>query len=133
MTKAEYDRKYYLENKDRLLEYQKQYYIQNKEEIKTKEKAYRLKNRDKVLSQGNKNRRKYLYGLSHENYLAKINAQHNLCACCGEPFIKTPHIDHCHTTGKVRGLLCQPCNVGLGYYEKKSSLFKSYLEKYKGE
>ena len=38
-----------------------------------------------------------------------------------------PHIDHCHMTGKIRGLLCGPCNTGLGVYEKKKDLFKRYL------
>jgi hypothetical protein len=40
--------------------------------------------------------------------------QNNQCAICKEKFAKTPHVDHCHTTGKVRGLLCWQCNIGIG-------------------
>ncbi len=54
------------------------------------------------------------YKLSAEQYGAMVEAQGGQCAICGT----TPErlvIDHCHETGVVRGLLCQSCNVGLGF------------------
>lgn len=41
--------------------------------------------------------------------------QRNACAICISPFTKTPHMDHCHDTGTVRGLLCGRCNTAEGY------------------
>jgi hypothetical protein len=64
-------------------------------------------------------RRKYLYGLTPEQYENMIINQGFKCAICGihETAIKGKRrlcIDHCHTTGKVRGLLCPNCNLMLG-------------------
>lgn len=59
------------------------------------------------------------YGLEPETKAAMIEAQNNKCAICGYQFgqkIGDMHVDHCHTTGKVRGLLCDLCNRGLGYF-----------------
>lgn len=45
------------------------------------------------------------------------------------------HIDHCHTTGKVRGLLCRSCNLGLGFFRDSPELMNNaslYLEKSRG-
>jgi hypothetical protein len=56
--------------------------------------------------------------------------QDGRCAICGR---KTDRlfVDHCHTRGHVRGLLCQTCNTFLGWYEKKADTilrFQAYLE-----
>jgi len=57
------------------------------------------------------------YGLTKESYENLIKKQNNKCFICERKFTKTPHIDHSHGTGKVRGLLCYPCNSGLGQFE----------------
>lgn len=41
-------------------------------------------------------------------------AQGLLCPICATPNTLTPHVDHCHKTGKVRGILCHRCNIALG-------------------
>lgn len=45
--------------------------------------------------------------------------QNGLCAICGrsEDLVGTLHLDHCHTTNKLRGLLCRRCNIGLGFFD----------------
>ena len=60
------------------------------------------------------------YGLTEEAFLAILDSQGGRCACCGTD---TPagrfnswHIDHCHKTGKIRGLLCNNCNTGAGKF-----------------
>lgn len=64
--------------------------------------------------------RQYLYGVSLEQYEAMMAAQGGVCAICGTSDWpgkdNRPHVDHCHETGKVRGILCGPCNNGLGNF-----------------
>ena len=61
---------------------------------------------------------KHKYGLSLETYEGLLAAQNNGCAICGEPcgVRGKLSVDHDHQTGKVRGLLCHECNVGLGAF-----------------
>tara|TARA_R110002167_G_scaffold71719_2_gene202249 strand:- start:34 stop:438 length:405 start_codon:yes stop_codon:yes gene_type:complete len=93
-----------------------QYYIDNK----TKFKVYNL----------SKN-----YGVSQEDFIALLKEQDSRCKICGvntlEESGKTLHLDHCHDSGKVRGLLCQTCNTGLGHFRDNVSNLKKaikYLE-----
>ncbi len=52
------------------------------------------------------------YGLSAEDHKQMISQQRGRCLICREE--KKLEIDHCHDTGKVRGLLCHNCNTGVG-------------------
>jgi hypothetical protein len=64
--------------------------------------------------------RKAVYGLSEEGFQALFSAQGGVCAICGGPPTpkrKTLSVDHCHASGAVRGLLCGPCNAGLGNFK----------------
>lgn len=57
------------------------------------------------------------YGVTLEEYDAMVALQNGLCAICGMPPIKGHKklvIDHCHSSGKVRGLLCGLCNTAIG-------------------
>ena len=57
------------------------------------------------------------YNLTHEQYETMLAAQGGGCAICGStdpgPRNKHMHIDHDHATGKVRGILCGPCNTAV--------------------
>lgn len=64
------------------------------------------------------------YGLTLAEYMQMRDAQGGVCAICGEPetILKNGQpamlaVDHCHGSGKVRGLLCMNCNLGLGYFK----------------
>lgn len=61
------------------------------------------------------------YGLTFAEHEKLRWDQNGLCAICGQPQRKGKTddlvIDHDHGTGTVRGLLCQPCNLGLGNFE----------------
>lgn len=66
------------------------------------------------------------YGLTKDRHAEMREAQNGLCAVCKER--PCTHVDHCHKTGAIRGLLCGRCNVGLGFYEKYQTGFAAYLE-----
>lgn len=60
------------------------------------------------------------YDLSNQEYLAMVEAQGGLCAICGANGSANRvhgklYVDHCHDSGKVRGLLCHGCNVSIGW------------------
>jgi hypothetical protein len=57
-----------------------------------------------------------LYGLTKNTYLSMLHEQKNMCKICDCELKndKKTHVDHCHKTGKVRGLLCSDCNGILG-------------------
>lgn len=60
---------------------------------------------------------KFRYGITAEDFDRILREQGGVCGACGGPPFgtgRTFHIDHDHVTGKVRGLLCQNCNVALG-------------------
>lgn len=76
------------------------------------------------------------YGLTLERFEELLEATKGRCPICREPINRrTAHIDHCHATGIVRGLLCQRCNQAEGFlrtpeialrmyeYMKKNELF----------
>lgn len=68
----------------------------------------------------------YKYGLTIEQYTALYNKQNGTCAICHTPLIK-PHIDHDHTTGIVRGLLCLHCNLVLGHAKDSTKTLESAI------
>lgn len=57
---------------------------------------------------------KHLYGISIKDYENLLNKQNNKCLICGEE--KSLYVDHDHKTGKIRGLICHACNLGLGFF-----------------
>jgi len=62
-----------------------------------------------------RSRLKHLYGITPEQYDEMFDAQKGVCAICeAPPNKKRLNIDHDHKTGKVRGLLCAPCNRWIG-------------------
>jgi hypothetical protein len=71
------------------------------------------------------------YGVTVRQYDTMLEEQNGKCALCGKPEktllhgkVKRLAVDHDHKTGKVRGLLCNFCNRGLGYFLDDSALLK---------
>lgn len=61
---------------------------------------------------------KRLFGITPEQYDKMLAKQRGVCAICARqsPDGRRLHVDHCHSTGKVRGLLCHDCNRGIGMF-----------------
>lgn len=73
------------------------------------------------------------YGITIEEFEAMKTKQNNLCAICQLDFVKTPHVDHCHETGLVRGLLCSNCNTAIGLMNDSPQILERaihYLSSY---
>lgn len=62
-------------------------------------------------------KRKNVYGITTAEYNLMLSNQNGTCAICLRVPDKSLCIDHCHVSGKVRGLLCNPCNKGLGLFK----------------
>lgn len=79
--------------------------------------AWRKKNPERYKQQVWKRNLKAKYGITPAEYTAMAERQKGLCAICAQASVgkkKYLSVDHCHTTGKVRGLLCDKCNLGIG-------------------
>ena len=79
------------------------------------------------------------FGITVDELLARESAADGVCEICGNPQVPScaKHsgrlcFDHDHATGRLRGMLCTPCNIALGYYESGTPFekFGSYLKKY---
>ena len=108
------------------------WYQNNKE--KTRTRSYQWTKDHPYESKISKRKRKlkHQYGISIEEYDRLLTRQNGGCAICGSPpKTKNLAIDHCHKTGKIRGLLCVSCNVMLGYAKdqpRRLRLGAQYLE-----
>ncbi len=108
---------YRQENKIRIRKHQKEYHSNNKD-IR---RAYRLF---------------YKYGISIEDYNEMFNQQDGCCAICGvnqTELNKSLAVDHDHSTGEIRGLLCYKCNVSLGLMDEDTynlSRMIKYIEQH---
>lgn len=124
--KKEYDKQWEKENCGKRKAQRKKWYKDNPGYNKIYYKNHQR--------QAKRNRIKQKYGLSHEDWVKMWLGQDGNCAICGEPFAQQSDtfIDHNHKTGKVRGLLCNKCNLGMGYFNDNPELMikvVNYLNK----
>lgn len=128
-----------------ITEEQKQkYYAKNKEwreKHKEEKRIYMQKwhadNRKRDLTKDRLNWVQRMYGISKEDYIAMENEQQGSCYICGMANSngRKLSLDHDHTTGKVRRLICHKCNVILGMSEddiSRLSLCIEYLDEFSG-
>jgi hypothetical protein len=74
------------------------------------------------------------FNLSEEDYIQMLEKQNEVCAICGQPesgtfkgSIRRLAVDHNHSTGEIRGLLCRRCNLGVGYFNDDEELIRKVL------
>ncbi len=78
-------------------------------------------------------RLKRRYGLTVVQYLAQVNHQRGRCASCGTVPPIALSVDHSHETGAIRELLCNNCNVALGYMRESPDNLRrlaNYIERH---
>lgn len=131
-----YQKQWAKDNEGHIKQYNRQWYKNNSECRKENTKQWKKDNPEKVRQWNKDNPRKRRqtrfkcsYGLSYEDWQEMWDNQDGKCAICAEPF-KNPssaNVDHNHETDKIRGLLCQKCNLGLGLFNDNPRLvFKAF-------
>lgn len=149
--------RYYLANKHRIAARQKRSYLNQTQDQKDhrrkrmSEYKKRPDVREKLRQSGKRYRAahpenahrqwiKCKYNITHDQYQEMLRLQNGVCAICKNGNIHRTRwgvdsvrlvVDHCHTSKKVRGLLCHACNAGLGYFRENSNILKAaigYLE-----
>jgi len=97
---------------------------------------WRKQNREKCRKHGAAARTKYLYGITRDEYEAKLANQGTRCMICGSTDPGKQglfHLDHDHETGVIRDFLCSACNQGLGYFKDdplRLELAAAYLRRH---
>ena len=98
-------------NKEEAKKYFSDYYAKNRETMKAYKREWTKNNKDKISGYG----RKYRYGIDKDQFTKMIEEQENSCKICSKNLDTCKAVvDHCHSTGSVRGILCNSCNVALG-------------------
>lgn len=107
---------------------------------KTCKKCRSLQQSTRYANNPNKAREsslKRLYGVTSEKYDEIMEQQKSVCAICHRPDKnKQLSVDHCHSTGFVRGLLCTSCNLTLGHAQDSPDRLRQaalYLERFFNE
>lgn len=115
----------------------RQYKIDNREKGVLYSQNYRKKYGEKYKDYNINCHYKSKYNITLEDYNTILALQDGKCAICGTTkstgISERFHVDHCHTTGKVRGLLCHDCNTGIGKLKDDIKLLTKaleYLEKF---
>jgi hypothetical protein len=111
--KLAYAKQYREKHKEKIRAYLKEWYRKNKPLKRVNSLLWRRRNPQKSKDSNLRS----LYGITLADYQAMFNAQGGVCLFCKRPGAKLG-VDHDHETGKVRGLLCNPCNGWLGHVEK---------------
>jgi hypothetical protein len=91
---------------------------------------WRRSNPDRNSANFRKSQLKRNFGITSEEYESMAKNQNDRCLVCGahrDSLKRDLAVDHCHITGKVRGLLCSRCNTGIGLLKDSPEVLKSAL------
>ena len=114
-------------------EYMKHY--RSTDDYKNKMKERYDKNKEYYELSNRNARFKRIYGITLDEYNLMVTEREGCCDICGKHYTiegKNLAVDHCHTTDKVRGLLCFRCNIGIGYLQDDINILNlaiKYLNK----
>lgn len=132
-TKA-YRKKRYEDNREESIRRVMEWRLKNKDKVASAKKRHYMKDPKKQMKKNRINRLKK-YGMSPEDFDKMILSQKNRCLICSQEFsadntdkAMRASVDHCHKTGRVRGILHGKCNWILGTVEKKKEFFTKAIE-----
>jgi hypothetical protein len=128
--RSTYGKAYRDEHKEEIAESKKQYYENNKEQRIQYNKQYHNSHKETTRKRSRK-RTIIKHGVTPEQHTEIFNKQQGCCMICGrhQSELKLAlAIDHDHTTGKIRGLLCGKCNRGIGYLNDDVNLLLKAIE-----
>ena len=132
--------KYYNENREKVLRDTSDYYNKNKGKMTEYKAKWFKENQDRIRLERNlekdiyHNRCRQLkrdYGITEEDVRFMMDIQKGICLICQgslDRHGKGYFIDHCHTTGLVRGLLCGYCNSAIGFFQDDIGSLKRAVE-----
>lgn len=109
------------------------YTAEQRERNNEAQRRRRAKNPERVREIGRtseQRRRLKRYGLTYDQYISLLNEQNHSCAICNtkKSGKRDWHVDHCHETGRVRGILCHHCNILLGHAKDNVTILKKAIE-----
>ena len=109
-------RAWYARNKERSAESNRNWRRNNREYHNERSKKWYRENihRPEIKAKRKRAAYKTKYGITDHAQL--VDASGGKCALCGSTPKKLV-VDHCHETGAVRDLICQKCNLGLGFFD----------------
>ena len=125
-NRKQYQAEYRAKNAAKIKEQRRQYYSENKESHYKSHREWLRKNperrRDHVLD----SHLRRTYGITLLDYKSMLIKQHGACAICEEkPTKRRLFVDHCHRTGKVRGLLCMRCNSAIALMRESMDVWRN--------
>lgn len=138
-----YYKEYRLKHREKQKLYMKEYMAnsENKTKKLNEDKKRYFNNKEQDLIRRRNAVLKSEFGITRDDYNRMLNEQNNVCAICFKPEydkdartkkIKSLAVDHCHDTGKVRGLLCRKCNTAIGLFQEDINIINNcvnYLQK----
>lgn len=111
--------------------YQQKWREQNRAKHNASARASHQRNKHKHVAKRRDEHYQREYGISHAEKLAMVERQQGCCGICGKPFrnSRSTHLDHCHRTGTIRGVLCHVCNTKLEWFETYRATIVSYIDR----
>jgi Recombination endonuclease VII len=126
----EYNRKYYAEHRDGIIKHVKEYSKTHKAEKRAYDKKYLPVKRNRRRENPEAQREERLlrkYGLTLAAWNLLFDGQGRQCLICSTDSARWV-TDHNHDTGKVRGILCNECNRGIGLLKDRSEILRRAAE-----
>ena len=104
----------------------REYRFKNLDKFNAAKKRYELNHPDTYTN----SQLKYKFGITLSQFNEMSKQQNDCCLICNKPETNGNRlsVDHCHKTGKIRGLLCDSCNVGLGRFKDDKTILEQAVK-----